>query len=291
MIVNQIKLLAVALVLMLVVVFMGRLVFATRIQPGYVGIKVNTMGDNKGVEKNVTDVSGLVWHNPFTSDIIQYPTFVQDIVYEDFAFSVEGQPVSVNVGFNYSVQSDKASSIYIKYRKGVEDLQTQFLQKKVREGFNTVAGKYKIDEFLMNQPKFMGEVKDYITKSLNTEGFNVDAVTFTSAPTYNDQIKKAITAKINATQKAETLVRELEQTQASMEKLKAQAEGEKQARITEAQGKAEATLIQAKADAEAIKLRKQELTAEYIEFTKASRWDGVLPQVSSDTGIMLNLSK
>ena len=46
-----------------------------RIDAGYEGIKVNLYGSNKGVD-DVALVTGMVWFNPFTTSVYEYPTFV-----------------------------------------------------------------------------------------------------------------------------------------------------------------------------------------------------------------------
>lgn len=49
----------------------------TRINPGYVGIKVNMYGDNRGVD-DITIKTGRVWYNPITHDIYEFPVFMQN---------------------------------------------------------------------------------------------------------------------------------------------------------------------------------------------------------------------
>ena len=53
-----------------------------RIDAGHVGVKVNLYGDGKGVD-DVTEVTGLVFYNPFTTKIIEFPTFVQHKEYKN----------------------------------------------------------------------------------------------------------------------------------------------------------------------------------------------------------------
>lgn len=47
-----------------------------RVDVGNVGLKINTAGDVRGVENSPT-VSGWVWYNPFTQDVIEFSTIVQ----------------------------------------------------------------------------------------------------------------------------------------------------------------------------------------------------------------------
>jgi len=52
-----------------------------RIDAGHVGVKVNQYGDNKGVD-DVTAVTGMVFFNPITTRIYEFPTFIQHKEYK-----------------------------------------------------------------------------------------------------------------------------------------------------------------------------------------------------------------
>jgi len=43
-----------------------------RIDAGHVGVKVNLYGDGKGID-DVTEVTGWVLYNPFTTKIVEFP--------------------------------------------------------------------------------------------------------------------------------------------------------------------------------------------------------------------------
>jgi hypothetical protein len=52
-----------------------------RIDAGHVGVKVNLYGDNKGVS-DVVEVTGMVFYNPITHNIYEFPTFIQHKEYK-----------------------------------------------------------------------------------------------------------------------------------------------------------------------------------------------------------------
>ncbi len=54
----------------------------TKVDPAAEGIKVKLVGSERGVD-DVTLVSGWVWYNPFTTQIYEYPNYVQTVDYED----------------------------------------------------------------------------------------------------------------------------------------------------------------------------------------------------------------
>src|SRR5258708_16875013 len=50
----------------------------TTINPGHVGIVVNNLGSNRGVQ-DYTPTTGFVTYNPVTTSIVEYPTYVQTV--------------------------------------------------------------------------------------------------------------------------------------------------------------------------------------------------------------------
>jgi ABC-type cobalt transport system substrate-binding protein len=70
------------LINLIIVVILSVTMFscANRIDAGHVGIKVNLYGSDKGVS-DITEVTGMVWYNPFTTSVYEVPTFVQNAIY------------------------------------------------------------------------------------------------------------------------------------------------------------------------------------------------------------------
>ena len=90
-----------------------------RVDAGHVGVKVNQYGDNKGVD-DVTAVTGMVFYNPITTKIYEFPTFIQHKEYKGensfIVNSKDGSEFSVSPIMNYSVQREKVPAIFSKYR-------------------------------------------------------------------------------------------------------------------------------------------------------------------------------
>ena len=109
-----------------------------RIDAGYVGVKVNQYGDNKGVD-DVVAVTGMVFYNPITTKVYEFPTYIQHKEYKktedaDNSFIVnskDGSEFNVSPIMNYSVQRDKVPSIFSKYRRPLEDIEEGFLKTAV----------------------------------------------------------------------------------------------------------------------------------------------------------------
>ncbi len=61
---------------------------STRIDAGCEGIRVNLYGSEKGVDE-ISLVTGRVWYNPVTTEVYEYPAYVQTVDYEPFTINAK----------------------------------------------------------------------------------------------------------------------------------------------------------------------------------------------------------
>ena len=254
---------AVAGFFLLVFLFMS----CERIDAGHVGVKVNLYGDNKGVD-DVVEVTGMVFYNPLTHNIYEFPTYVQHKEYTgDNSFIVnskDGSEFHVSPIINYSVKREMVPKIFSKYRRNLESIEEGFLKTAVFDAFRLATNVYTADELIGNRQKFEVEVRRILEDQLNNEGFYIQQ--FTSNLVYPETFKKAIEAKNNAVQSA--LMAE--------NKVK-QAEAEAKIKVATADGNAQAMLTSAKAEAEANRLKQQTITPMLLQLEWINKWDGKLP--------------
>jgi regulator of protease activity HflC (stomatin/prohibitin superfamily) len=238
-----------------------------RIDAGHVGVKVNQYGDNKGVS-DVVEVTGMVFFNPITHSIYEFPTFIQHKEYTgENSFVVnskDGSEFHVSPIINYSVQRDKVPQIFAKYRRSLDQIEEGFLKTAVFDAFRLATNVYTADELISNRQKFEIEVRRILDGELGKEGFVITQ--FTSNLLYPETFKKAIEAKNNAVQGA--LMAE--------NKVK-QAEAEAKIKVATAQGNAQAMLTSAKAEAEANSLKQKTITPMLLQLEWINKWDGKLP--------------
>jgi regulator of protease activity HflC (stomatin/prohibitin superfamily) len=252
-----------------------------RIDAGHVGVKVDMYGSGKGVN-DVTEVTGWVFYNPFTTKIYEFPTFIQHKEYiGDNSFVVnskDGSEFSVSPIMNYSVQREKVPTIFSKYRRSLGEIEEGFLKTAVYDAFRLATNKYTADGLIGNRELFEVEVRKLLESQLLKEGFIINQ--FTSNLVYPDTFKKSIEAKNNAVQSA--LMAE--------NKVK-QAEAEAKIKIAKANGDAEALLTNAKAEAESNRLRQQTLTPMLLQQQWIEKWKGNVPttQLGGNTQVLYGL--
>jgi regulator of protease activity HflC (stomatin/prohibitin superfamily) len=238
-----------------------------RIDAGHVGVKVNQYGDNKGVD-DVTAVTGMVFYNPITTKIYEFPTFIQHKEYKGensfIVNSKDGSEFSVSPIMNYSVQREKVPAIFSKYRRPLEDIEEGFLKTAVYDAFRLATNKYTADELISNRAVFEVEVRRLLDGQLLKEGFVINQ--FTSNLIYPETFKKSIEAKNNAVQAALRAENEVKT-----------AEAQAKIKVATAEGNAQAMLTSAKAEAESNRMKQVTLTPLLLQLEYINKWDGKLP--------------
>jgi len=252
-----------------------------RIDAGHVGVKVNQYGDNKGVD-DIVAVTGVVFYNPITTRIYEFPTFIQHKEYKgDNSFIVnskDGSEFSVSPIMNYSVQRDKVPSIFAKYRRPLEDIEEGFLKTAVYDAFRLATNKYTADELISNRAVFEVEVRRLLDGQLLKEGFTINQ--FTSNLIYPETFKRSIEAKNNAVQAALRAENEVKT-----------AEAQAKIKVATAEGNAQAMLTSAKAEAESNRMKQQTLTPLLLQLEYINKWNGELPVYGTVPQLFKDISK
>lgn len=262
----------------------------TYIEPGYVGIKVNSYGSQKGIEDFPVQV-GRVWYNPWTEDIYTYPTFMQTKVWTDdlnednpidesIGFnSSEGAVITANVGINYNLDPTKVPKLFIEFRQPIDVVTSTYLRNKVRDHFNIQSSKMKaVDIFGQQKSELLILVKKSLDEELRPKGFIIDTLSFGRLKA-DERVMNSINLVIEATQKAQEAENKVKQVEAEARQAAAKASGE-----------AEAILKLAEADAKANDLIAKSITPELVRYKMFEKWDGIAPKVvGGESSLLLNM--
>ena len=167
----------------------------TKVEPGYVGIKVNNWGSQKGVQDYPLK-TGMVFYNPLTEDMYDFPTFMvtrtwtQDVhegnpIDESITFnSIEGTQVNADVAITYFFDAHKVPDIFVKFRAKPDVLTDGYIHNRVRDFLNREASDMKVvDIFGQGKQKILNNVKHDLEAELGPIGIHFDSVSFTSAST------------------------------------------------------------------------------------------------------------
>lgn len=263
----------------------------TRVSPGYIGIVTTQAGTDKGVS-NIPAQTGWVTYNPITQTVLEYPVFVQTVVWtksekegsptnEEITFSSkESIQVAGDVSLAYSLEAAKVPEFYVKFRN--DDLKTfthGFLRNLAREKFDEASGHFTIDQIVGDNAAFLKEARESLQLALNPIGVHLEQFGFIGAPRPPQEVHDAMIMKVKSTQIALQKENELQQAKAEAAKTVAQAEGA-----------AEAILKTAEAQAEANRKLAASITPTLVQYKQIEKWDGKLPEVTSGgNGLMLQL--
>jgi regulator of protease activity HflC (stomatin/prohibitin superfamily) len=248
----------------------------TKVTAGNVGIKVNMLGSDKGVDMQEVG-PGRYWLT-WNEDLYLFPTFTQNYVWEQngedgdesIGFqTMEGLAVSADVGISYHIDPTKTAEIFQKYRKGVDEITDLYLRNMVRDSLVKNASGMKIESvYGAGKTELIEEVQKDVIAQVDSLGIKVEKIYWIGELRLPPNITASINAKIQATQMSEQRRNEVQQAQAEADKVRA-----------EAQGAADAKLMVAKADAESIRIRGAALAenARIVDLQAIEKWNGVLP--------------
>jgi hypothetical protein len=99
-----------------------------RVDAGQVGIRVKLAGSSRGVD-DIPIVTGWVFYNPLTEQLVMFPTSVQNVVWtkdasegkghdESITFSSqEGVNINADIGLSFHIEAAMAPHLYLRFRK------------------------------------------------------------------------------------------------------------------------------------------------------------------------------
>jgi regulator of protease activity HflC (stomatin/prohibitin superfamily) len=252
------------------------------VSPGYVGVVVDMLGDNKGVEAKELHV-GMHWVSPWKT-VYQFPIFEQNNTWEDtqsFNFQTsEGMAVSADIGITYHLRPEAIPKIFQRYRRGMDEITHTFIRNYIRDAINKSASKTKIEDLYSGKESFLEDVESHVRDNLSPIGIELSRIYLIGRFHFPQNVITALNAKIEANQRAQQRENELRE---------AEAEAKKQ--IAKAEGQARCAIVQAESESKANYLLSQSVTPELIQWQAVQKWDGKLPQVTSGATPFIHIDK
>ncbi len=240
-----------------------------RVEPGFVGIKVNKVGEDKGIGEVVG--VGHQWVG-INTELYVFPTFKQMKIYDEpFTFQMsDGTAIGHKIGVTYLVNRDKVTTVFQTYRKGVDDITESDLRQKIADSLNRLASRMTTDSFIDGgKAQLLDNALKDIQKEMSPVGIEVLSLSWVGKPDYPKTVIESINAKVTANQRTLQRQQEVEQRKAEANMLREQANGE-----------ADAIRVRAQAEADAIRLRGEALrqNPNVMELEAINKWNGQLPQ-------------
>jgi regulator of protease activity HflC (stomatin/prohibitin superfamily) len=240
------------------------------ITPGQVGVKINLLGDDKGIAPRVLG-TGLHCIPPWKK-IYRFPTFMQNHTWEgkndEFNFQTsEGLSVTADIGISYHLDAGSIPVLFSEYRRGIDEITHIFLRNYIRDALNKTASKMKIEDLYSSEKQdFFEHVEKCLRGCVDSKGIIIDKIYLIGKFHLPETVVKALNLKIEAIQRAHQRENELKETQA-----------EARMKIAQSEGIAESQLIKARAEAESNKLVMASINDRLIVLQAVQKWDGKLP--------------
>jgi regulator of protease activity HflC (stomatin/prohibitin superfamily) len=263
---------------------------AKYISPGHVGIVIHRL--NGGGVDPIALGAGLHLRNPLTTEIVEYPTYMQTLVLTKSANegsmnndeinvnSVEGQPLSLDVSMSFQLDPAHVPQLYTTFRTDIETIQHGYIRQAIRQALQEVVGQEKIADIIgPKKSEATARTQQLLEQRLSVYGVDVKQFTINElrAP---PSVVEAINQKNVMQQQAFTAQNELQKNtfQASGDSIKAI-------------GHAKAILAEAEAQAKANDLLAKSITGTLVQYEMAKRWNGQMPMVSGSAMPMIQLPK
>jgi regulator of protease activity HflC (stomatin/prohibitin superfamily) len=196
----------------------------------------------------------------------------------------QGLEISADVGIAYNVDASKATTLFQKYRKGVDEITDTVLRNNVRDALTTETSTMNVEEIYgAGKAGLMERATKRVKEQVEPFGIRIEKIYWINSMRLPSGVQTALNAKIEATQKAQQRENEVAQAKAEADKAR-----------EEARGIADSTLLKAEADAKAIQIRGDALrnNPALVDLTIAEKWNGVLPTQylgGGDTGKILQI--
>jgi len=258
----------------------------TRIGPGHVGIEVDMAGSQRGVQ-DFTIKTGRVWYNPYSTQIIEYPTYMQTAVWtrdphegkesnEEITFTTKDSlVVSMDISLSYNLVEEKIPNFYVKFRNDDLDKFTHgFLRNVARDCLNEIAGKYAVEQIMGDNGEFLRDARDCTQKHVETYGVSISQFGPIGAPRPPESVVRSINLKVQAQQIAL----------------------QKQNEVMQARADADKAVAVAKGQADSNKMLTESLSPSLLEWRRLaleesaiSKWNGYTPTVLGGGNMLFNI--
>lgn len=214
-------------------------------------------------EVNRVAESGLTFKIPLIEGMTKMQTRVQKQEAKTDAATKDLQEVNGAIAVNYTLTSENALKVYKELGNDyAETIITPILHESFKQG---ISG-YTAEQLMANRTEVKKAIQEALQQRLEAYGIAVVDANLTDL-NFSAEFNAAIEQKAVMQQEAERSKQELE-------KVKIEAESK---------------IESAKAEAEAQRLQQSTLTKEMIQKMWIEKWDGKLPEVSSDNGVIVDL--
>lgn len=248
------------------------------VAPGEEGFAYRPYGGGVDTERTYTEGTYFVW--PW-NDILTYNTRQQSRNYASKVMDKNGTEIELVVSVNYHAEKGKTPNLHLLHGQSYAET---FIDKKVKGAIKDVVGRYTyVDVYSTKREALEVEIENILLKDFEGNYIQLDFVEIADV-NLPENIAKEITVKETQKQKNQT-----------SELMKIEQKNLADAKIETARGDSAKVMISASAEAEAIEIKQNQLrkSPQYIEYMKAQKWNGQMPNVVTEggSGLIIDMKK
>lgn len=215
---------------------------------------------------------GIHFRIPLVDTVVKITVRIQKEEMVATAASKDLQVVTTKIALNYHIDPHAAHRLFQEI--GTE-YRTRVIDPAIQEAVKAVTARYTAEELITQRAKVKDDIRHALKDRLPAYHLLVDELSITDFD-FSKEFSTAIEAKQTAEQLALKAKRDLD-------RIKIEAEQK---------------VAQAKAEAEALRVQKQEITADLIKLREIEmqreaikKWDGRLPQITGSAIPFINLER
>jgi prohibitin 2 len=233
---------------------------------------------NRGVITTFGKVSdgvldeGIHFRIPIAQTVHLVDVRIQKGEGEGDAASRDMQSVHTRVALNYHINPAEAAVVFRELGQAAGE---RIILPAVQEAVKAATAQYTAEELISKRPEVRDRIKALLAERLVKHGVMVDEFSIVNF-SFSKSFSESIEAKVRAEQ----------------EKLKAERD------LQRIKVEAEQKIASARAEAEALKLQRQEVTAELLRLREIEnqriaieKWNGQLPSVTSNAVPFINVTR
>ena len=208
--------------------------------------------------------------------VVMMDVTIQKVETAESTASADLQQVTTTIAVNYRIVPEAAGDIYKTLR---QEFEFRVIKPNIEESIKAATAMFQAEELITKRELVKAKVKEILTERVREYNIEILAVYIIDFQ-FSTEFQRAIEAKVTAEQSALEAKNKLEQIR-----------HEAQQQVIQAEAAANATIMTATAEAEAIRLVRESLTAEYLNYIAIQQWDGKLPLVVGEgTGLIIDVN-
>lgn len=251
------------------------------IPTGYTGVRT-TFGQ---ISSNVVQ-SGLNFKIPFIQSINLVNNKQQDVTFDGTISSETSERNEVffsGITVTYQINAEKSSWIYANVSNYKNNLVSESLVASALKTSSKTLTPTDVTSRNILEPLVKENIQNSLNEKYGSEVVKINKVVINNA-TFDEEYNDKIAQKQQAQMAYET--QQIE-NKTAVEK----AEADATVKLTQAKAEADAKLISANAEAEANRLVEESLTDNILKDKTIEKWNGELPKVTGENGMMLDVKE